>query len=120
MPSKGKRMAARQNSLRRRRGGASRTAAPSGEAVAVPAGASTDASGALATVTEPANSATANGATAAAQAAPAGTSTRAAPQPRGRRFDRPAAYNHVGSELLRIGIYSGVLVVVLAAVSFVI
>ncbi len=115
MPSKGKRMAARQNSLRRRRGGASRTAAPSGEAVAVPAGASTDASGALATVTEPAN-----GATAAAQAAPAGTSTRAAPQPRGRRFDRPAAYNHVGSELIRIGIYSGVLVVVLVAVSFVI
>jgi hypothetical protein len=114
MPSKGKRIAARQNSLSRRRGGASRTAAPSGEAVAVPAGASTDASGALATATAPSN-----GATAAAQAAPAGTSTRAAPQPRGRRFDRPAAYNHVGSELIRIGIYSGVLVVALVAVSFV-
>ena len=114
MPSKGKRIAARQNSLRRRRGGASRTAAPSGEAVAVPAGASTDASGALATATAPSN-----GATAAAQAAPAVTSTRAAPQPRGRRFDRPAAYNHVGSELIRICIYSGVLVVALVAVSFV-
>ena len=114
MPSKGKRIAARQNSLRRRRGGASRTAAPSGEAVAVPAEASTDSSGALATATAPSN-----GATAAAQAAPAVTSTRAAPQPRGRRFDRPAAYNHVGSELIRIGIYSGVLVVALVAVSFV-
>jgi hypothetical protein len=39
-------------------------------------------------------------------------------QSRGRRFDRPAAYNHVGSELKRIGIFSGVLVVILIAVSF--
>ena len=115
MPSKGKRIAARQNSLRRRRGGASRTAATAREAVAVPAGAFTDASGALATATAPSN-----GAATAAQDSPAGASTRAAPQPRGRRFDRPAAYNHIGSELIRIGIYSGVLVVALVAVSFVI
>ena len=60
---------------------------------------------------------------AATAAAPVGSGQaigRPETQPRGRRFDRPAAYNHVGAELKRIGVFSSVLVVVLIAVSFVI
>ena len=110
MPSKGKRVAARQNNLRRRRNNANRNNPPSGAratAVAEPASA-------------PANSSSTS--SAAPAAAPVGASRaigRPETQPRGRRFDRPAAYNHVGSELTRIGIFSGVLVVALVAVSFV-
>ena len=108
MPSKGKRVAARQNNLRRRRNNANRSNPPSGAratAVAEPA---------------PANSPSTS--SAAPAAAPVGASRaigRPETQPRGRRFDRPVAYNHVGSELTRIGIFSGVLVVALVAVSFV-
>ena len=114
MPSKGKRVASRQQSLRRRRQNSNRNN-PSGgarpTAVAEPAPAETAVPSAPAA------------ASAAVAAAPAGASQaigRPQTQPRGRRFDRPAAYNHVGSELKRIGIFSGVLVVVLVAVSFVI
>ena len=114
MPSKGKRVAARQNNLRRRRGGANRAtparnpaaASPVASAVAEPEAARSS----------PAATATA---TAPAQSRAATAVGRPASVPRGRRFDRPAAYNHVGSELRRIGIFSGVLVVVLVAVSFV-
>ena len=115
MPSKGKKVAARQNNLRRRRSGANRAApvrnpvaaAPAATAVAQPASNTTAASPAAAEVETR---------RAQTQAAAVG---RPATAHRGRRFDRPAAYNHVGSELRRIGIYSGVLVVVLVAVSFV-
>ena len=113
MPSKGKKVAARQNNLRRRRSGANRAtparnpvaAAPVATAVAEP----------VASVSAPAAAAEAE-ARPQAQAAAVG---RPATARRGRRFDRPAAYNHVGAELRRIGIFSGVLVVVLVAVSFV-
>ena len=116
MPSKGKRVASRQQSLRRRRQNSNRNnpsggARPTAVAEPVPAPAETAVPSAPAA------------ASAAVAAAPAGTSQaigRPQTQPRGRRFDRPAAYNHVGSELKRIGIFSGVLVVVLVAVSFVI
>lgn len=117
MPSKGKRVASRQNNLRRRRGGPSRAtparnpaaAAPAAAAVAEPeAERPAQAAAATATVASPTQS--------RAESAIGRPSTGG----RGRRFDRPAAYNYVGSELRRIGIFSGVLVVVLVAVSFVI
>ena len=116
MPSKGKRVASRQNNLRRRRGGQNR-AAP----VRNPAAVSTVASAtAEAEPERPAAAAT------AVATAPSPTQTRSAAAigrpasgARGRRFDRPAAYNYVGSELRRIGIFSSVLVVVLVAASFV-
>ena len=116
MPSKGKRVAARQNNLRRRRGGANR-AAP----VRNPAAASSAASAVAEAEPERRVSAATATATATAPAQSRATTAvgRPASVPRGRRFDRPAAYNHVGSELRRIGIFSGVLVVVLVAVSFV-
>lgn len=116
MPSKGKRVASRQNNLRRRRGGANRAAPARNPAAASPVAAAV-------AETEPERSAAAAAATATA---PAPTQSRAATPTgrpasgaRGRRFDRPAAYNYVGSELRRIGIFSSVLVVVLVAVSFV-
>ena len=110
MPSRGKRVAARQNNLRRRRNNTNRS--------------NPNAGGRPTAVAEPdtAPAAVATSASPAASAAPAGAGRpigRPDAQPRGRRFDRPAAYNHVGSELRRIGIFSGVLVVVLVAVSFV-
>ena len=111
MPSKGKRVAARQNNLRRRRGGSSRPATVGNPVAASPvasAVAEAEPGRPTATSTAPAP--------AEAQAAAIGRPVASA---RGRRFDRPAAYNHVGSELRRIGIFSGVLVVVLVAVSFV-
>ena len=118
MPSKGKRVASRQNNLRRRRGGANR-AAPVGNPAAVPPVATAVADA------EPDRPAT-TGTTTTQAAAPAQSQPRSATAigrpatgPRGRRFDRPAAYNHVGSELRRIGIFSSVLVVVLVAASFV-
>ncbi|MCE2501072.1 MAG: hypothetical protein J4G13_09430 [Dehalococcoidia bacterium] len=115
MPSKGKRVASRQSNLRRRRGNANRNTGPRPNAATVPT--------ATAVADAPATSAApgAPAATAApADPAPA-TGERARPirQPQGRRFQRPAAYNHVGSELRRIGIFSGVLLVALIAVSFV-
>lgn len=117
MPSKGKRVAARQNNLRRRRGGGQNRAAP----VRNPAATSPVASAVA--EAEPERPAAVGDAVATA---PAATQTRSATavgrpasSPRGRRFDRPAAYNHVGSELRRIGIFSSVLVVVLVAASFV-
>ena len=112
MPSKGKRIASRQNNLRRRRSNANRSNPPAGAratAVAEPVAAPTNAP------TASSSPATATAPTGAGR--PIG---RSETQPRGRRFDRPAAYNHVGSELRRIGIFSGVLVVALVAVSFVI
>jgi len=114
MPSRGKRVAARQNNLRRRRNNTNRSNPPAGAratAVAEP-----DTAQAQAPVQD------SPAASPAPSAVPAGTSRpigRSETQPRGRRFDRPAAYNHVGSELKRIGLFSGVLVVVLVAVSFV-
>ena len=120
MPSKGKRIASRQGNLRRRRNSANRSNAPAGSqtaAVASPSSTLTanDSGAATAAAT----------ATAPAAAAPAGASVsqavgRPQAQPRGRRFDRPAAYNHVGSELVRISIFAGVLLVALVAISFVI
>ena len=116
MPSKGKRVASRQNNLRRRRGGPNRAAPARNPVAATPAAAA---------VAEPEAERPA-AAAAATATAPAPTQSRAATAvgrpasaPRGRRFERPAAYNHVSSELRRIGIFSGVLVVVLVAVSFV-
>ncbi len=110
MPSKGKRVASRQNNLRRRRGGANRATAGQDPASASPVASAV----AEAEADRPS-------ATAAAPAASSATSAIGRPvaASRGRRFDRPAAYNYVGSELTRIGIFSGVLVVVLVAVSFV-
>ena len=121
MPSKGKRIASRQGNLRRRRNSANRANTPAGSppiAVATPTSTlTTDQTGAGAAT------ATAAGATTATAAAPAGVGApaggRPQAQPRGRRFDRPAAYNHAGSELVRIGIFAGVLLVALIAVSFV-
>lgn len=114
MPSKGKRVAARQNNLRRRRGGANRAAPARSPAVASPVASAV----AEAEPERPVTAATAT-ATDPAQSRATTAVGRPASVPRGRRFDRPAAYNHVGSELRRIGIFSGVLVVVLVAVSFV-
>ncbi|MCY3692229.1 MAG: hypothetical protein OXI54_07465 [Chloroflexota bacterium] len=114
MPSKGKRIASRQNNLRRRRNNANRSNPP--------AGARATATAVAEPVPAPTSAPSASPSPASA-AAPTGASRpigRSETQPRGRRFDRPAAYNHVGSELKRIGIFSGVLVVVLVAVSFVI
>lgn len=111
MPSKGKRVASRQSNLRRRRGNANRSTPPrtnGASAVAVDDAPATDA-----VPGAPATTAAAELTTAAAP--------RAQPirQPQGRRLQRPAAYNHVGSELRRIGIFSGILLVALIAVSFV-
>lgn len=105
MPSKGKRVASRQGSLRRRRGAQNQNQNRRAGAVA-DGGVST---APAAAVSDPAPAA-------ATAPPPAATS---AGRPRGRRYDRPAAYNYVGSELTRIGIFSGVLVVVLVAVSFI-
>ena len=116
MPSKGKRVASRQNNLRRRRGGANRAAPMSNPAAAPPV--------ASAAVAAEPNGASASATATATTQAPAASQSaaaigRPASAPRGRRFERPAAYNFVGSELKRIGIFSSVLVVVLVAVSFV-
>ena len=115
MPSKGKRVASRQSNLRRRRGNANRNPASRPNVTAAPT--ATAVAEAPPTVSAPG----APEATAAAPApSPAPTSrTRPIGQPQGRRMQRPAAYNHVGSELRRIGIYSSVLLVALIAVSFV-
>ena len=114
MPSKGKRVAVRQGSLSRRRSNRSASGPVGVAAGAVLDGGDGGGGG-------PAASATAT-ATAAAGAA-AGTARtvggRPASQPRGRRRERPAAYNHVGSELIRIGIFAGVALAALIAVSFV-
>ena len=120
MPSKGKRVASRQGNLRRRRNSANRSNAPAGSqptAVANPPSTLTadDSGPATATAT----------AMATAAAAPAGAGVaqavgRPQAQPRGRRFDRPAAYNHVGPELVRISIFAGTLLAALIVVSFVI
>ena len=114
MPSKGKRVASRQNNLRRRRGGANRVAPARNPAAATPAAVAVAESEAE----RPAAAATAT-APAQTQSRAATATGRPASTPRGRRFERPAAYNYVGSELRRIGIFSGVLVVALVAVSFV-
>lgn len=111
MPSKGKRVAVRQSNLRRRRGNANRGAAVASRAAV----ATTETATAVAAPAADAASAAAT----ATPAAPHAATRRSVGPPRGRRFDRPAAYNHVGSELTRIGIFSGVLLVILVAVSFV-
>ena len=115
MPSKGKRVASRQSNLRRRRGNANRSTAP--RANAATAATATAVADVPATDTAPGSPVSTG---APADPAPA-AAVRARPirQPQGRRFQRPAAYNHVGSELRRIGIFAGVLVVILVAVSFV-
>lgn len=115
MPSKGKRVASRQSNLRRRRSNANRNTATRTNAATAP----------TATAVADAPPTDAAPGAPAATVAPADPAPAAAPrarpirQPQGRRFQRPAAYNHVGSELRRIGIYSGVLLVALIAVSFV-
>ncbi len=114
MPSKGKKVAARQNNLRRRRSGANRAAPARNPVAAAPV--ATAVAEPVASVSAPAAATAETEARPQAQAAAVG---RPATARRGRRFDRPAAYNHVGAELRRIGIFSGVLVVVLVAVSFV-
>ena len=116
MPSKGKRVASRQGNLRRRRNSANRSNASDGSpptAVANPPSTLTADGSGTATAT-----ATATAAPAAAGVAQAVGRPQA--QSRGRRFDRPAAYNHVGSELVRISIFAGVLLVALVAISFLI
>ena len=112
MPSKGKRVASRQSNLRRRRGNAHRHSAgrsggPAGVAVADQP------------TTGPVPSAPETTAGDPGPAASPAARSRPISQPQGRRLQRPAAYNHVGSELRRIGIFSGVLLAALVAVSFV-
>lgn len=118
MPSKGKRVASSQGNLRRRRNNnANRSSGPAaGRTTAVansPSSPAADSAPSGAAATATATSATATSGAAQAIGRPQA-------QPRGRRFDRPAAYNHVGSELIRIGIFAGVLTVALVAISFVI
>jgi hypothetical protein len=116
MPSKGKRVASRQNNLRRRRNATGRPAVPVANAVNAPA-----AQSAVESVPATAAAATsANGVSSNEESAVNQVGARRIQQPRGRRFERPAAYNYVGSEMVRIGIYAGVLLVGLIAVSFVI
>lgn len=124
MPSKGKRVAVSQSNQRRRRRAPNRPATPPiGSASASAPGAATatanapSSATATATATPPAASPTAGTATAARSTSP---QAPPASQPRGRRFERPAAYNYVGSELARIGIFSAVLLAALIAISFVI
>ena len=115
MPSKGKRVASRQNNLRRRRHNnnrANQPAAAQPTVVAEPAAVTGTSPAAASEAAQPAP--------APAPAAATQAIGRPEAQSRGRRFDRPAAYNHVGSELTRIGIFSGVLVVALVAISVVI
>ena len=112
MPSKGKRVASRQNNLRRRRNNNANRSNPPAAARATAVAEPTPTPADVAPAASPPPSAIPVGASQAVG--------RSETQPRGRRFDRPAAYNHVGSELKRIGIFSGVLVVALIAVSFVI
>ena len=113
MPSKGKRVAVRESNLRRRRSNRSGSGPAGVAAGAVLDGGDGGGPGASATATATAASGMAAGAGARGGAA------RPASQPRGRRRERPAAYNHVGSELIRIGIFAGVALVALIAVSFV-
>ena len=115
MPSKGKRVAVRQGSLSRRRSNRSASGAAGVAAGAVLDGG--DGGGGSAASATATATATAASGMAAGAARPAGG--RPAQQPRGRRRERPAAYNHVGSELIRIGIFAGVALVALIAVSFV-
>ena len=118
MPSKGKRMAARQGSLRRRRS-SNHNRSPAAGGVGSDTGAAT--AGQM-TASAGGSVATAGATSATASATPAGAG-RGRPAilttPRGRRAERPAAYNHVGSELMRIGIFAGALVVALAAITLV-
>ena len=114
MPSKGKRVAVRQGSLSRRRSNRSASGPAGVAAGAVLDGGDGGGSAASATATA---TGTAAAGVAAGAARPVGG--RTASQPRGRRRERPAAYNHVGSELIRIGIFAGVALAALIAVSFV-
>ncbi len=115
MPSRGKRIAARQGNLRRRRtNNANRSNTP------VPERSTAVAESEPTTADSAVSAASGQAAPASAPAAATQAIGRPQSQPRGRRFDRPAAYNHVRSEITRIGIFSGVLVVVLVAVSFII
>ena len=112
MPSKGKRVAVRESNLRRRRSNRSASGPAGVAAGTVLDGGDSGGPAASATAT-----ATAAAGVAAGTARPVGG--RPASQPRGRRRERPAAYNHVGPELIRIGIFAGVALVALIAVSFV-
>ena len=109
MPSKGKRVAVRESNLRRRRSNRSASGPAGVAAGAVLDGGDGGGSAASATAT----------ATGTAAAGVAAGAARPASQPRGRRRERPAAYNHVGSELIRIGIFASVALAALIAVSFV-
>ena len=120
MPSKGKRVAARQNNLRRRRSTGSRTAGAGVGAMAAPAGDASEPMASAGTATAVANGASAGSPAAGDNRAAAGAAARAVGPPRGRRYDRPAAYSYAGPELIRIGIFSGVLLAALIAVSFVV
>lgn len=115
MPSKGKRVAVRQGSLSRRRSNRS-ASGPAGVAAGAVLDGGDGGGGSTASATATATATAASGVGAGA-ARPAGG--RPASQPRGRRRERPAAYNHVGSELIRIGIFASVALVALIAVSFV-
>ena len=116
MPSKGKRVAVRQGSLSRRRSNRSASGPAGVAAGAVLDGGDGGGGGSTASATATATATAASG-MAAGAARPAGG--RPAQQPRGRRRERPAAYNHVGSELIRIGIFASVALAALIAVSFV-
>lgn len=111
MPSKGKRVASRQSSLRRRRGNQNQNQSRRATAVAAGSPETIPTAGAV-SLSDPALAGATPQTPATAAAAPFSP-------PRGRRFDRPAAYNYVRSELTRIGIFSGILLVILVAVSFV-
>ena len=118
MAGKGRRAAARQGELSRRRKRTQR--GPSGVPLqqnAAPVAVASDAAEATAVATQAGSQAVASAATAAVrQPSPA-----AAPQrPQGRlRGERPAAYNYVGAELRRIGVLSSAVIVALVVLAVV-
>lgn len=119
MKGKGRRVASRQAEIgrkRRRQSRATADVAADGHLVAEEdAPVATAAPGAQ---VEPQSSAPVSPQQSPAQPSPARSSPqRNAPR---NRFDRPAAYNYVASEVRRILIMSGILLAVLIALSFVI
>ena len=117
MPAKGRRIASRQAQLGRRRRQQSRKAEENGSVtVAAPADISPEtAAPAHGAAAIPAAADSSSAATTSPATAPARAPRRSG-QP---RTDRAAAYIHLGSELRRILILVGILLVVLIALSFV-
>ena len=117
MPAKGKRVAARQAQLNRRRRRQARTDSEGEVTTAVQGGSTT-----AATIASPA-------ATANATAAPSADTSQSQPAPAAvrpvtiassqNRNAQPLAYTHLARELRRILILAGIVLVVLLGVSFV-